>query len=495
MADIESAEPPPISRSSTFLGSETIPEDEDESSSEPAEAITPTSDSHPVSFVHHGPNSHVLSNVTSAPIKPAPISSTQQFPPPKRSMTNTFKKAFRRSNSHSHDSPSNGAFNMSSLAVATPATNNLHPGRKPSMSVSANNSPFASPAVTPASNGSPVSTVNSNSDNQVEQERKITPDKRSSTGFSLRSGAPKITFNTPLRHHERRKSANTPTFGGVAELGAPDYFSRPAETGAGLKARRMSVSLPDDFVVDTVDLDKEFQSASKLPGKRGKLIGKGATSTVKLMTRKGHGDEIYAVKEFRKKGQNEDADEYDKKVKSEYTIAHSLHHPNVVESVRLCTYGGRWNVVMEFCSQGELYSLVQKKYFQLEDKLCLWKQLLRGVAYLHGHGIAHRDIKLENLLMTDEGQLKITDFGVSEVFSGEHPGLRAAGGECGKNMTDVRTCAPGICGSLPYIAPEVLEKKGKIDKFRIVETCPKHKQVNTIHGLSMSGLPPLFLSP
>ena len=471
MPDIESAEPPPISRSSTFLGSEPIPEDEDESSSEPAEAITPTSDSHPVSFVQHGTNSHVLSNATSAPIKPPPTStattvlpsSNQQFQPPKRSMTSTLKKAFRRSNSHSHDSPSNGPFNMSSLAVATPAANNLQPARKPSMSVSANNSPFASPSVTPASNGSPVSTVNSNSDNQAEQERKITPEKRTSTGFSLRSAAPKITFNAPLRHHERRKSTNTPNFSGVAELSGPDFFSRPAETGAGLKARRISVSLPDDFVVDTVELDKEFQSASKLPGKRGKLIGKGATSTVKLMTRRGHGDEIYAVKEFRKKGQNEDADEYDKKVKSEYTIAHSLHHPNVVESVRLCTSGGRWNVVMDFCSQGELYSLVQKKYFQLEDKLCLWKQLLRGVAYLHGHGIAHRDIKLENLLMTDEGQLKITDFGVSEVFSGEHPGLRASGGECGKNMTDVRTCAPGICGSLPYIAPEVLEKKGKPD--------------------------------
>ena len=225
------------------------------------------------------------------------------------------------------------------------------------------------------------------------------------------------------------------------------------------------MSLPDDFVVDTVDLDKEFTSASKLPGKRGKLLGKGATSTVKLMTRRGHGDEIYAVKEFRKKGQNEDAEEYDKKVKSEYTIAHSLHHPNIVESVRLCTHGGRWNVVMEYCSHGELFSLIKKQYLQLEDKLCLWKQLLRGVAYLHGHGIAHRDIKLENLLLTDEGQLKITDFGVSEVFSGEHPGMRASGGECGKNMKEVRTCAPGICGSLPYIAPEVLEKKGEGDQF------------------------------
>ena len=223
------------------------------------------------------------------------------------------------------------------------------------------------------------------------------------------------------------------------------------------------MSLPDKFVVDSVELDKEFTSASKIPGKRGRLIGKGATATVKLMTRKGHGDEVYAVKEFRKRGQNEDAEDYDKKVKSEYTIAKSLHHPNIVESVRLCTHSGRWNVVMEYCHHGELFSLVEKGYFTLEDKLCLWKQLLRGLNYLHNHGIAHRDIKLENLLLNEKGHLKITDFGVSEVFSGEHPGLREAGGQCGRNMREVRRCAPGICGSLPYIAPEVLEKEGKPD--------------------------------
>ena len=243
----------------------------------------------------------------------------------------------------------------------------------------------------------------------------------------------------------------------------PDNFiSMHAATGAGLKARRMSTTLPDDFFVDTVELHDEFTSGSLLPGKRGKLVGKGATATVKLMTRKGGpSDEVFAVKEFRKKGQHESEDDYVKKVKSEYSIAKSLHHPNIVQSIRLCTHNQRWNHVMEFCPQGEIFTLVQKRYLTLEDNLCLFKQLLRGVAHLHGHGIAHRDIKLENLLMTDQGHLKITDFGVSEVFCGEHPGLRTAQGECGKDMKEIRPCAPGICGSLPYIAPEVFEKKGQ----------------------------------
>jgi len=122
---------------------------------------------------------------------------------------------------------------------------------------------------------------------------------------------------------------------------------------------------------------------------------------------------------------------------------------------------------MEYCQEGDLFNLVQKGYLtkddRLTDRLCLFKQLVQGIHYLHQHGIAHRDIKLENLLITNQSKLKITDFGVSEVFSGIHPGLRAAGGECGKDMNEVRLCAPGICGSMPYIAPEVVIKKGEYD--------------------------------
>lgn len=248
-----------------------------------------------------------------------------------------------------------------------------------------------------------------------------------------------------------------------AAIERDNYISMPAATSEDLKSRRLSTSFPADFNVDTVELHEEYTSGSKLPGRRGKLVGKGSTAIVKLMVQKGSfTDGVFAVKEFRKKGQHEDENEYVGKVKSEYAIPKSLHHPNIVESVRLCTHGGRWNHVMEFCSQGEIFTLVQKNYLTLEDNLCLFKQLLRGVAYLHFHGIAHRDIKLENLLMNSEGHLKITDFGVSEVFCGGHPGLRKGQTISKKESNEYRLCAPGLCGSLPYIAPEVIDKNCKL---------------------------------
>ena len=484
---------PPLSHSATYPEHLHVHHEyEDDSSSEPPEAITPTSDSHPLSFAHHNPSAdthhdqllppsklsarpHIINTAATPPLPQGQNAPVLARPPPqptppsptekeKGSLSKKLKHVFRRSNSHSTQLSHSNPFNLDPMQAALP-NSGAPGGRRFSISKSANASPAGSHPQTPQSSGSPTSTLASSSDHQWESPvpRPLSRENRSQSGLTLKSPGQRIMWSTATKPKDRKRSTSTNNLGDISELHSPEIFSRPAETGAGLKARRMSINLPDDFLIDTVELDREFTSASRLPGKRGQFLGKGATSTVKLMIRKGAKDEIFAVKEFRKRGQSEDEDEYNKKVKSEYTIAKSLHHPNIVESFRLCTHAGRWNVVMEFCPQGELFSLVQKKYFTMEDKLCLWKQLVRGVAYLHSHGIAHRDIKLENLLMTDQGHLKITDFGVSEVFCGEHPGLRSAKGECGKNMKEVRRCAPGICGSLPYIAPEVLTKEGDYD--------------------------------
>lgn len=284
------------------------------------------------------------------------------------------------------------------------------------------------------------------------------PPTRTSSGFSLLS---KIKSHKESKYLSSAKPLvhRTGSYGSNGDHPArSSLFSLPAQEGAGSKARRLSTNPAEDFFVEVCPLEDEFVSASKI-GRR-KEIGKGASATVKIMLRKGdrkgEGTTQYAVKQFRKKSARETEDEYVRKVKSEYTIAKSLSHPNIVKTVRLCTNNGRWNHVMEYCQQGELFSMVERKYFKADDRNCIFKQVLRGVNYLHEHGIAHRDIKLENLLMTDEGHIKITDFGVSEVFCGDHPGVPTSRGLCGQRMGESRKSAPGICGSKPYISPEVL---------------------------------------
>lgn len=274
------------------------------------------------------------------------------------------------------------------------------------------------------------------------------------------------------RSRERRHSQSTH----VQDI-ARQVWAITAETGAGLKARRLSIQPPDELNLEVAELHKLYADQRNLLGWHSKIVGKGATANVRLVHKKGdHGGEVYAAKEFRGKSKNENAEEYENKVKSEYSIAKGVRHPNIVETLRLCTHDGRWTQVMEFCEHGDLFGLVNQKYLSkdehLVDRLCLFKQLIQGINYLHDHGIAHRDIKLENILLTKGSELKITDFGVSEVFSGLHPGLGLAGGQYGKSMGEVRLCAPGICGSPPYIAPEVISKKGgQTSKLVILFDC------------------------
>lgn len=536
-------------RTSSTYQQSIVEADEDETSSDNGEPITPTSDSHPHAFVHHDgasenqPSMSTASTATDttpkaimttgvvAPTQPPlqPVSSrpvnaeggqTQPRPAPTSqpagSTTAAASKSvapkpglgqrvgsFVKTRLHrTNTRPTNGqsaeassaepphddvqASAASGPSVADSQQSNdpspSKPRRFSSWSLSARNSPNSSQSNSPPSPCSPSSTITAErqlSSNGPFPHKRVpsfpnTPAPRPRPGITWGTSFMRGGTSTPPQRPVRRRSASTEMIPKSRPKPDPDdpsvgmigTFSKHAAEGTGLKARRLSTSLPDEFFVDHCELDEEFKSTSLLPGRRGKSVGKGATATVKLMVRKGGpSEQLYAVKEFRGKEAGEDEDEYVKKVKSEYSIAKSLHHPNIVDTVRLCTHSGRWNHVMEYCCAGELYALVEKglfrDHFKLEDRLCLFKQLLRGVDYLHSHGIAHRDIKLENLLLTGGGQLKITDFGVSEVFSGVHPGLRAAGGRCGKDMGEVRRCKPGICGSLPYIAPEVLAKQGK----------------------------------
>lgn len=236
-----------------------------------------------------------------------------------------------------------------------------------------------------------------------------------------------------------------------------DNLKRPtSRTGAGSKAKQVIDSPWNDVQVESLELTDRFVNASKFPGKRGKEVGGGVTATVTVM----YGKEsrlLYAVKEFHKPdGRSEE--EHEINVKAEFAIANSFQHPNIVGTACLCTHAGRWNLVTEYCGQGDLFYHIRKDYLSVDDKLCLFKQLLQGVAYMHSKGIAHRDIKPENLLLTDEGHLKIADFGDADVFRGPVPGSESP---CDEELYKVRKCPPGIHGTFPYIPPEIAANDGK----------------------------------
>lgn len=128
-------------------------------------------------------------------------------------------------------------------------------------------------------------------------------------------------------------------------------------------------------------------------------------------------------------------------------LADLSHSHNIVETVDLVQdEQSHWCEVMEYCPGGDLYAAIKKGSMTAPEINSYFKQILSGVSYLHSMGVAHRDIKPENLLLDAKGHVKITDFGVSDVFR-----------MCWEKTTHL---SKGLCGSEPYIAPEQFEQKG-----------------------------------
>ncbi|KAL8873376.1 MAG: hypothetical protein Q9174_001146 [Haloplaca sp. 1 TL-2023] len=176
-------------------------------------------------------------------------------------------------------------------------------------------------------------------------------------------------------------------------------------------------------------------------GKFGKVLGSGAGGSVRLMKRQSDGV-TFAVKQFRDRHSYETEREYSKKVTAEFCIGSTLHHGNVIETLDIVHERDHWYEVMEYAPY-DLFAVVMTGKMSREEISCSFLQIVRGVHYLHDMGLAHRDLKLDNVVVNEHGIMKLIDFGSAAVF--RYP-----------FETDI-VLANGIVGSDPYLAPETYD--------------------------------------
>ena len=152
-----------------------------------------------------------------------------------------------------------------------------------------------------------------------------------------------------------------------------------------------------------------------------------------------------AIKRIVKNKENE-IDELE--LKNEINILKKLDHPNILKIIEFYSSEHSYYIITDYCANGELYDQIKYKYN--ENQLAvLFYQVLSGIAYLHTNNIVHRDLKLENILITEIETnkktndryfwIKIIDFGTAKFFD--------------KNKKE-----KSVVGSSYYIAPEVLKK-------------------------------------
>lgn len=131
------------------------------------------------------------------------------------------------------------------------------------------------------------------------------------------------------------------------------------------------------------------------------------------------------------------------KMTQEIQIHAKLNHPNIVEFFGFFEDPNNIYIVLELCKKRSMMELSKRRQVITEPETRYYmSQIVSGVNYLHSNRIIHRDLKLGNLFLNDNLQVKIGDFGLAAKieFDGERK----------------RT----MCGTPNYIAPEILSKKG-----------------------------------
>lgn len=168
------------------------------------------------------------------------------------------------------------------------------------------------------------------------------------------------------------------------------------------------------------------------------VLGSGYFATVKVGIDKKTGERV-AVKVIDKSK----VEESPQLLENEILIMKKIRHKNIVALKGVFDAQDVLIIVMELMRGGELYEkIVEQKLFSEKDASILMRQVMEALDYLHGIGVVHRDLKLENMLLVEKGKLemKLADFGLSKLYQGQ--ALQTA------------------CGTPFYVAPDILMGTG-----------------------------------
>ncbi|KAK5645017.1 hypothetical protein RI129_006317 [Pyrocoelia pectoralis] len=175
----------------------------------------------------------------------------------------------------------------------------------------------------------------------------------------------------------------------------------------------------------------------------GKKIGEGAYSKVcvALFTHNGVRTKI-ACKIINKK--NVHSDLMKKFLPREISIISMIDHPNIINILNILEINKVVYMFMEHCKNGDLLEYI-RTHGELSERRTkhFFRQTVDAVQYLHNQNIAHRDLKCENIFLTQNNTVKLGDFGFARKSIDDNTGKKLLSNT--------------YCGSAAYAAPEVLQ--------------------------------------
>uniref|UniRef100_A0A2K5EYQ8 Ribosomal protein S6 kinase n=2 Tax=Aotus nancymaae TaxID=37293 RepID=A0A2K5EYQ8_AOTNA len=207
---------------------------------------------------------------------------------------------------------------------------------------------------------------------------------------------------------------------------------------------KAAASAEEEGVLKEIDIShhvKEgFEKADPSQFELLKVLGQGSYGKVFRVRKVKDAGQLYAMKVL-KKATLKVRDRV--RSKMERDILAEVNHPFIVKLHYAFQTEGKLYLILDFLRGGDLFTRLSKEVmFTEEDVKFYLAELALALDHLHSLGIIYRDLKPENILLDEEGHIKITDFGLS------------------KEAIDHDKRAYSFCGTIEYMAPEVVNRRG-----------------------------------
>ena len=358
---------------------------------------------------------------------------------------------------------------MSSASTASPAVVRSSSRRQPSYSNTTSDRPHRVSSTAAKSPTTPSSTSHSTSQSQTHARPSSSSQQASLSGVARRDYETTSLARPPSSRRSESQDRNYATQTPKRTESTRDSrrtSSRPCHSrnnsrlsaGGATTAEPNTVqtpgaarSTPDTGVPSSGGSTKRRTTIGAQTGEwsLGKTIGAGSMGKVKLAKNLDTGEQV-AVKivprqstdEHRNDRDRERAD-HSKEVRTarEAAIVTLLNHPYICAMRDVVRTNFHWYMLFEYVNGGQMLDYIIS-HGRLKEKQArkFGRQIASALDYCHRNSIVHRDLKIENILISKTGDIKIIDFGLSNLFSPK---------------SHLKT----FCGSLYFAAPELLQAR------------------------------------